>query len=50
MASGIQYAIYKGMVYPLVVLAGLIFMVKKNKNTEKAEQLEKKTDVEGGQS
>jgi len=41
MASGIQYAIYKGMVYPLVVLAGLIFMVKKNKaadgNTENQE-------------
>jgi len=38
MASGIQYAIYKGMVYPLVVLAGLIFMAKKNKNSEEAEQ------------
>ncbi len=34
MASGIQYAIYKGMVYPLVVLAGLIFMVKKNKSED----------------
>ena len=34
MASGIQYAIYKGMVYPLVVLAGLIFVAKKNKNSE----------------
>jgi Fe-S-cluster-containing dehydrogenase component len=31
-ASGIQYAIYKGMVYPLVVLAGLLFMVQRNKN------------------
>jgi Fe-S-cluster-containing dehydrogenase component len=31
-ASGIQFAIYKGMVYPLVVLAGLLFMVKRNKN------------------
>lgn len=37
MASGIQYAIYKGMVYPLVVLAALVFMVKKNKNVEDAE-------------
>ena len=34
MSSGIQYAIYKGMVYPLVVLAALMFMVKKNKNVE----------------
>lgn len=34
MASGIQYAIYKGMVYPLVVLAGLIFVAKRNKNSE----------------
>ena len=38
MASGIQYAIYKGMVYPLVVLAGLIFMANKNKNSEEAEK------------
>ncbi|MDO5675707.1 MAG: hydrogenase 2 operon protein HybA [bacterium] len=34
MSSGIQYAIYKGMVYPLVVLAALMFMVKKNKHGE----------------
>jgi len=34
MSSGIQYAIYKGMVYPLVVLAGLVFMVKKNKQQD----------------
>jgi len=34
MASGIQYAIYKGMVYPLVVLASLIFMANKNKKSE----------------
>lgn len=34
MASGIQYAIYKGMVYPLVVLGALIFMVKKNKKQD----------------
>jgi len=38
MASGIQYAIYKGMVYPLVVLAGLIFMANKNKNSDEAEE------------
>ncbi len=36
MSSGIQYAIYKGMVYPLVVLAALIFMVQKNKQVEAA--------------
>lgn len=34
MASGIQYAIYKGMVYPIVVLAGLIYMVKKQGKEE----------------
>lgn len=38
MASGIQYAIYKGMVYPLVVLAGLIFLANKNKSSDEAEQ------------
>jgi len=38
MASGIQYAIYKGMVYPLVVLAGLIFMANKHKNSDETEQ------------
>jgi Fe-S-cluster-containing dehydrogenase component len=43
MASGIQYAIYKGMVYPLVVLAGLVFMVKKNKNGEETGKPETKT-------
>lgn len=37
MSSGIQYAIYKGMVYPLVVLAALMFMVKKNKHADEAE-------------
>lgn len=47
MASGIQYAIYKGMVYPLVVLAGLVFMVKKNKNAEEQEKIEKKETVKG---
>lgn len=29
LADGIQYAIYKGMVYPIVVLGGLIYMVRK---------------------
>ena len=38
MASGIQYAIYKGMVYPLVVLAGLIFMANKNKKSNEEKQ------------
>ncbi len=38
MASGIQYAIYKGMVYPLVVLVGLIVMAKKNKNEKESDQ------------
>ena len=28
-ADGIQYAIYKGMFYPLVVLGGLIYMIRK---------------------
>ncbi len=41
MSSGIQYAIYKGMVYPLVVLAGLVFMVKKNKQQEEEKAAEK---------
>lgn len=40
MSSGIQYAIYKGMVYPLVVLAGLLFMVKKNKQQEETKASE----------
>ena len=28
-ADGIQYAIYKGMVYPLVLLGGLIYIIRK---------------------
>jgi len=28
LADGIQYAIYKGMVYPIVVLGGLIYIIK----------------------
>jgi Fe-S-cluster-containing dehydrogenase component len=44
MSSGIQYAIYKGMVYPLVVLAGLVFMVKKHKNQEEVKPAETLTD------
>ncbi|MFZ5776428.1 MAG: hydrogenase 2 operon protein HybA [Thermodesulfobacteriota bacterium] len=28
LADGIQYAIYKGMVYPLVVLGGLIYIIR----------------------
>lgn len=48
MASGIQYAIYKGMVYPLVVLAGLVFMVKKNKHSEEQEQTKSASVTKGG--
>ena len=44
MSSGIQYAIYKGMVYPLVVLAGLVFMVKKNTQQEETKNAEKAKD------
>ncbi len=29
LADGIQYAIYKGMVYPLVVLGALIYMIRR---------------------
>ncbi len=47
MASGIQYAIYKGMVYPLVVLAGLIYMVKKQKNTGEEKKEEEQTSDKG---
>jgi Fe-S-cluster-containing dehydrogenase component len=36
-SDGIQYAIYKGMVYPLVVLAGLIYMVNKRDDGDKEE-------------
>ncbi len=35
-ADGIQYAIYKGMVYPLVVLGALVYLVRKSGNGEKA--------------
>jgi hypothetical protein len=28
LADGIQYAIYKGMVYPIVVLGGLIYLIR----------------------
>jgi len=39
LADGIQYAIYKGMVYPLVVLGGLIYMVRK-RDEKKPQDLE----------
>jgi hypothetical protein len=29
LSDGIQYAIYKGLVYPIVVLGGLIYMVRR---------------------
>ncbi len=32
-ADGIQYAIYKGMVYPLVLLGGLIYIIRKRVST-----------------
>jgi Fe-S-cluster-containing dehydrogenase component len=32
MADGIQYAIYKGMVYPVVVLGALIYMIRNKKD------------------
>ena len=32
-ADAIQYAIYKGMVYPLVVLAGLVYVIRKREET-----------------
>ena len=36
-SDGIQYAIYKGMVYPIVVLGGLIYMVNKRNGGDKEE-------------
>ncbi|MBU0481405.1 MAG: hydrogenase 2 operon protein HybA [Proteobacteria bacterium] len=36
-SDGIQYAIYKGMVYPIVVLGGLIYMVNKREGGDKEE-------------
>lgn len=37
LADGIQYAIYKGMAYPIVVLGALIYMVRKGNNNETKE-------------
>jgi Fe-S-cluster-containing dehydrogenase component len=37
-ADGIQYAIYKGMVYPVVVLGGLLYMVSKRGGEDKGEK------------
>lgn len=34
LADGIQYAIYKGMAYPLVLLGALIYMVRKTDNSD----------------
>ncbi len=48
MASGIQYAIYKGMVYPLVVLAGLVYMVKKQKKSETEDSTGQSATGKGG--
>jgi len=32
LADGIQYAIYKGMAYPLVLLGALVYMIRKGEN------------------
>jgi Fe-S-cluster-containing dehydrogenase component len=37
-SDGIQYAIYKGMVYPVVVLGGLLYMVNKRANGDKGDE------------
>ena len=37
-SDGIQYAIYKGMVYPMVVLGGLLYMVNKRDDGDKDEK------------
>jgi len=37
-SDGIQYAIYKGMVYPVVVLGGLLYMASKRGNGDKGEK------------
>lgn len=37
-SDGIQYAIYKGMVYPAVVLGGLLYMVSKRGGSDKEEK------------
>jgi hypothetical protein len=33
LADGIQYAIYKGMAYPLALLGALIYMIRKGDNS-----------------
>ncbi|MBA3014927.1 MAG: hydrogenase 2 operon protein HybA [Proteobacteria bacterium] len=37
LADGIQYAIYKGMAYPLVLLGALVYMIRKGDNSDKKE-------------
>lgn len=37
LADGIQYAIYKGMAYPLVLLGALVYMIRKGENGDKKE-------------
>jgi Fe-S-cluster-containing dehydrogenase component len=44
LADGIQYAIYKGMVYPLVVLGGLIYMVRKREDKKSTGNKEDSND------
>lgn len=43
LADGIQYAIYKGMAYPLALLGALIYMIRKGETTGE----EKKEDSNG---
>ncbi|MCK4839870.1 MAG: hydrogenase 2 operon protein HybA [Desulfobulbaceae bacterium] len=37
-SDGIQYAIYKGMIYPVAVLGGLLYMVSKRSGGDKGEK------------
>jgi len=37
LADGIQYAIYKGMAYPLVLLGALIYMIRKGETSDNKE-------------
>lgn len=37
LADGIQYAIYKGMAYPIMLLGALVYMIRKGDNGDKKE-------------
>jgi hypothetical protein len=43
-SNSIQGAIYTGMIFPLAVLAGLMFIVKKNTQQEETKTAEKEKD------